>query len=192
MQKIKCFSITLSVFIFFLVVTNNAHAQPDTIRMNGQVYARLMTAIPDLGASDPYAPVLPEKRLSESNIHIRAVRDFKKKYSNAVDETWLAASRGFTVRFVEDAVLTTVRYKSNGDWIHTVKRYHEPKLAKDIRATVKPVYYDYSILVIYELVDPYTKEPEYYLHMKQHQLYKVVKVANGEMEEVQSFLLQKK
>src|SRR5687768_8018441 len=191
MQKIKCFSITLSVFVLFFAVAGPAHAQSDTIRLRGNVYAQLVLKIPGYSISDLSKSVVdPEARMEESSIHIRAVRDFKKRYKHAVNEIWLPSTNGFAVRFNENAISTTVRYTNAGNWIHTIKRYHEPDLAREIRALIKPVYYDYSIVVIYELIERHSVGPVYFVHLKENRNYKIVRLSDGEMHVVQSFRLQ--
>jgi hypothetical protein len=193
MQQIKSLSITLFVFVLLFGAINTTYAQVDTIRLNGHVSARLVLAVPGYNIRDVYEPANDAgATLSESSINIRAVRDFKKRYKNAIDETWLPATKGFAVRFLDNGVSTTVRYTAAGNWLHTMKRYHEPNLPREIRALVKPVYYDYSIVVIYELSDYSLKEPVYYIHLKENLKYKIVQVSNEGMEEIQSFWLQKK
>ena len=192
MQKIKSFSITLIVFVLLLAAATAANAQIDTIRLNGHLSARLVLAVPGYNIRDLNEPVVDaEAALNESSINIRAVRDFKKRYKSAVDEIWLPATKGFVARFGDNGVQTTVRYSNAGNWIHTIKRYHEANLAPGIRAVIKPVYYDYSIVVIYELIDYSLKEPVYYVHLKEKLRYKIVQITGDGMDEIQSFWLQK-
>ena len=76
-------------------------------------------------------------------IPIKAMRDFKKRYAG-VNETWIIKD-GFLARFSENAVTTTICYNKNGKWMYSIQRYNETKLPMDVRATVKSIYYDYTI-----------------------------------------------
>jgi hypothetical protein len=130
-------------------------------------------------------------RINEASVHMRAVRHFRKNYKHVPGEIWSGGANGYTVRFLEGPVLTTLRYTRYGQLIHSMKRYSESSLPKAVRGIVKPVYYDYSIVAVHELLQNLQTLPAYYVHLRDGLKYKIVKVYWNEMEEVHSMTLQK-
>ena len=129
--------------------------------------------------------------LKENQVNIKAVRDFRKRYAHIAEATWTGFEEGFNVRFTENEVFTTVSYSPAGRWMRSIKRYREPQLPKAIRARVKSVYYDFAILLVYEIQWELTQEPVHYVHLRWGQEYKVIAVG-ADMVELQHFRLQKK
>jgi hypothetical protein len=194
MKKFRC--LVISSVIFFLFFSSyHSYAQGDTIHFGGSIYARISDAVTrdQVGRADSFLePHVPLKfQLKEMQVNIRAVRDFRKRYAQISDVIWTGSSEGFNARFVEDSLFTTVYYSPSGRWKHVIKRYREAQLLKSVRARVKSVYYDFSIMLVYEIQWHLAAEPVHYVHLRWGQQYKVVAVGS-ELTEIQSFQLQKK
>jgi len=117
------------------------------------------------------------------NIPIKAVRSFKNTWQHVDNETWYRIPDGYRARFTEDGVLYLVTYNKNGKWLHTMRQYNETKLERYVRAQVKSVYYDYSIILIEEI--EYAMKPlTYIIHMEDKASFKNIKICDREMEEI--------
>lgn len=117
------------------------------------------------------------------NIPIKAVRGFKSSWQHINNETWYQIPDGHRARFAENGVLHLVTYNKKGKWLHTLRQYDESKLDREIRAQVKSVYYDYSIILIEE-IEQSMKPRTYIIHMEDKVSFKNVKVCDREMEVV--------
>jgi hypothetical protein len=194
MQSLKS---PAAIFYFILISVFSsviAFAQADTVSFNGHWYSRIRSApVIDMRPFDAENVFSKETtaRVNEASVHIKAVRHFRKQYKEVAAEVWSGGTHGYTVRFLEGQVLTTLRYTRSGQLIHSMKRYNESAMPKGVRGLVKPVYYDYSIVVVYEMMGNLNTLPSYYVHLREGLKYKIVKVNSNEMEEIQSITLQK-
>lgn len=118
-------------------------------------------------------------------INFKAASDFKNTYPNISDETWEVPKNGYVARFTSNSVITMNYYDKKGRWLHSIQRYDETKLPKNIRALVKSNYYDYSITSIQEInLNRNNTEPIYLVHIKYDNEHKTLRVCAGEMEEL--------
>ena len=86
-----------------------------------------------------------------NNIHIKAVRDFLKTYTNANNVKWYPVEDGFIATFEEGGVETRVQYDVAGRRKEVLRTYDESHMNADLKDLVKQQYYDYDILVAYEI-----------------------------------------
>ena len=194
MQSLKSPSAFFCFVLLFMFSFGSAFAQADTVSFNGHWYSRIRSApLMDLTRFDAENVFNSEatSRINEASVHIKAVRHFKKNYKDVPSEVWSGGSYGYTVRFLEGPALTTLRYTRFGQLIHSMKRYSESSMPKEVRRIVKPVYYDYSIVIVYEMKEKLDTLPIYYIHLRDGLKYKIVKVYQNEMEEIQNLTLQK-
>lgn len=115
-----------------------------------------------------------------NNIHIRAVRHFRQSYKHIENETWFSMPDGYRARFVENGVKCEVTYDKNGLWVYTIRKYTEDKLAKDVRAQVKTVYYDYSIVLVEEIIRP-LKPLVHVIHLEDAQSFRNIQICERDM-----------
>lgn len=113
-------------------------------------------------------------------INMRAVRDFMCRYEKATDAVWYGVHKGFVVRFFVDSNMARSAYKSNGNWIYTIKQYPESKMLKSVRHLVKSTYYDYEITLVEEIEVP-DENVKYVVHLQDKISWKNVLVANGQL-----------
>ena len=76
-------------------------------------------------------------------------------------------------------------FDKKGRHLYSIAYYGEKELPAEIRAIVKPVYYDYAIKTVEEL--RIAGKSVYFVDMQDDSHVKTVKVVDGEMEEVSSF-----
>lgn len=180
---------------FFMFSGHLVFSQGDTLVFKGSVYARVepsATAYDHMPAESPESPITSDFKVKETHVDIRAVRDFKKHYPTIPDPAWISSPKGYIAKFVEDNMLTSVTYSPSGKWQNSVKRYEEASLPKEIRKRIKPVYYDYLIVIVYEMQWDRRQEPVFYIHLQDEVNYKIVEVSYDDMREIQSFQMQKR
>src|SRR6478609_1608328 len=103
---------------------------------------------------DPANTVSTNTGVSTDAIAAKALKDFKKSYAGANAAKWYIVDAGFTTKFTQNDIQYRVDYDKKGNWTGTMKAYDEKKLSHDVRATVKSVYYDYSIKWVKEITVP--------------------------------------
>lgn len=121
-------------------------------------------------------------------INFKAVSDFKNTYKDISDERWEESKDGYVAKFVSNSVRTLNYYNKNGKWLHSIQCYDETKLPKDVRASVKISYYDYSITSAQEInMKKNNTEPIFMVYLKHNYdgTFKTIRVCDGEMEEIE-------
>jgi hypothetical protein len=84
-------------------------------------------------------------------VKARAISDFQIRFSDASEVRWYEDSHGFTSYFTKDGFNDRVLYNKNGRWMYSVLFRTEDKLPKDIRASIRSVYYDWHMTVVEEI-----------------------------------------
>jgi hypothetical protein len=74
-------------------------------------------------------------------------------------------------------------YDRKGNWESTVAGYTEKQMSKELRMTVLCNYYDYSILYVHE-IRMAGKPTVYMVQVKDKRFIKILRVTDGELEEV--------
>ena len=120
-------------------------------------------------------------------INSKALKNFKKSFKAVTNENWISGPEGFVAAFNLDGIRHYVNYNKKGHWRHTIMNYDEKKLPKNIRAMVKPVYYDYNITWVQEIHVVGVDYPIYLITVHDGTHWKILKVANGEMEVFKEF-----
>jgi hypothetical protein len=161
-----------------------------TFLMHGNVNAQLAlnnsVSIKDRYKTEKYNLLNPEV-YSKNNIDFRALKDFKKRFALINNVTWDVKDQGSIAVFSDDSIKTTVAYEKNGRWSYTIQRYHENKMPLDIRARVKSIYYDYTILNINEVHVPQQENTIYILNLQYNQNFKTVRVSGDDMDVIADF-----
>jgi hypothetical protein len=120
-----------------------------------------------------------------NDVNQKAVRDFKKAFKDISNEKWYSIKNGFLAEFSLNTTKNRVVYDKKGNWRFTVSYYEEKNLPAEIRAIVKPVYYDYTITRIAEVhVDD---KIIYIVHVQNNSSLKTLRVCEGEMELIEDF-----
>jgi hypothetical protein len=139
--------------------------------------------------------VFPEPKSTSiadlSTVNSKALKDFKKSYKKASNETWTKIDDGFTATFNADASRSVIYYNNKGHWTGSLKSYPENQLDKSVRALVKSTYYDFKINLVEEIETNETAGvPTYIVYMEDKNNVKLIRVSNGEMDVYQEFVKQ--
>jgi hypothetical protein len=85
------------------------------------------------------------------DVKARALSDFQIRFQDVTSVQWFSDHNGYTSYFTKDGLSNRVFYDKNGRWMYSVLFKTEDKLPKDVRASIKSVYYDWKINVIEEV-----------------------------------------
>ena len=114
----------------------------------------------------------------------KASRNFSRDYKGASDVDWtLTKEGGYVCRFTLEGVGKMAFYDSKGNWESTVAGYTEKQMPKDLRRMVLSNYYDHSILYVHE-IRMAGRPTVYMVQVKDKRLIKILRVTDGELEEV--------
>jgi hypothetical protein len=120
-----------------------------------------------------------------NEVNQKAVRDFKKTFKDVNNEKWYSIKNGFLAEFSLNTSKNRVVYDKKGNWRFTVSYYEEKNLPAEIRAIVKPVYYDYSISRVEEV---HAEDKIIYIvHVQNDSSLKTLRVCEGEMDLIEDF-----
>ncbi len=122
---------------------------------------------------------------TSESINLKAVKDFKKSFAGAKNESWEKIKDGYIAMFSQGSVQTTVGYNAKGKWMYNILRYDESKLPRDVRAQVKSTYYDCTITQVDEI--HYQDKVTYLVHMQDANTWKIIRVCDGDMDVYQDF-----
>ncbi len=111
---------------------------------------------------------------SLSSANKKALEDFSKRVGNATDNRWVSDKNGFISYYKKDGLTSHICYDKKGNWICSVILYNESKLPKDVRATVKSVYYDMAITLVEEV--QVNEAKAYVVHLEDETTIRIVKV----------------
>ena len=120
-------------------------------------------------------------------VNKKAASDFKERFGNPAATRWFLDKKGFTSYFKVDGFTDKVCYDKKGNWIYSIILYNESKLPKDVRASVKSVYYDMSIGLVKEVQTVNGKG--YVINLEDKTTIRVIKVnEQDEMEIIQEII----
>jgi hypothetical protein len=122
-----------------------------------------------------------------NEINVKAIRDFKGRFSTAKNENWYTVKGGFVSYFTLDGFGDRAFYDKKGHWQGTLRFCAENKLPVNIRATVKSTYYDFAITII-EIVEV-PDHLAYLVHLEDKTSIKIVRVSEeGEMDVLEDYI----
>jgi hypothetical protein len=121
------------------------------------------------------------------NVNARAIRDFQQRFNDARNVLWFTSGNGFISYFMQNGYGNRAFYNKNGHWQYSLIFYGEDKLPKDLRASVKSVYFDMNITMVEEVQT--TQGMAYIFHLEDRLNIKILKVKmDGEMEVLEDFI----
>jgi hypothetical protein len=119
-------------------------------------------------------------------VSLKAIRDFKDRFTNVTDEKWYPSSDGFVVYFTQDDFRNRVYYDKKGRWQYSLICGSEKKLPRDVRAMVKRNYYDFTITLVQLVEIP--GHMAYLVHIEDATSIKIIRVTDeGDMDVYQEF-----
>lgn len=129
--------------------------------------------------------LLPVRHAGSDAAAVRATGHFWNTFGESRDEKWYVLPKGLVAQFVDKDVQVKVVYGKKGDWVYTMRQYTEKDLPKEVRGQVKSRYYDDTIGVIKEVIQP--QGTVYLIHIENDTRWKTIRVSEGELEVVQDF-----
>jgi len=132
-------------------------------------------------ASDSEMPAFT----SNSVMSTKAIKNFNKTFKEARNASWSETLDGLKAEFMNENVTTKVYYDAKGRWIANVRSYDETNLPREIRHTVKSIYYDYDILHVQEITAG--DKTAYLVKIEDDTSLKTIRVTNDQMDEYISF-----
>ncbi|PWT76268.1 MAG: hypothetical protein C5B59_06935 [Bacteroidetes bacterium] len=176
----KIISVAFSI-CFFAAMPNNSDAQAvakNTVVVKSQSISEAMKL-----TEDSKNEVTEITSLSEVNQ--KAMRDFKKTFGHVDNEKWYLIKNGYLAEFSLNSIKNRVVYDKKGNWRFSVSYYGEKNLPAEIRAIVKPVYYDYAISRVEEVHSD--DKVIYIVHVQNASTLKTLRVCEGEMDLIEDF-----
>ena len=132
------------------------------------------------------APVLKNASIpSEVNKGTKVMRDFIKRYTDGKGEEWHRANDGLIASFVENGIETKVAYNKKNNWCWTMRTLDETQLPFEVRAIAKSKYYDFNIVMAFEI--NYESGVTYIVKIMDKTQLKVLKIHDGEMEVTEDY-----
>lgn len=121
--------------------------------------------------------------LLESEVHPKAIKDFHKNFKD-FEPTWLkTTSKGYAATFKTAENYFILFYDKKGNWTYSCNQYKEEKMDKEIRKMVRQKYYDFKILIVYEIkTSVYNSKPTYIVLIKDDSYYKWIRIQSGNMD----------
>lgn len=171
----KIILIPAFVILATIVFPSDTLSQADT---NGIAYQSAPSV-------DPFSMFRDKNYFVEThinNISIKAVRHFITSFKDVANLKWYTISDGFIASFTKDSIETKVVYDKEGAWHCTLNAFSENRMPSDIRDMVKRKYYDFNILIVYEIEYPNGKT--YIIKIGDKSKIKILKILNGEIEVV--------
>jgi len=150
--------------------------------------------IAQLSAQQASRPVLTDNlqsmqmnALPVSKIHVKAMRDFLKRDKPAANAEWMIVENGFVVKYTDknNSHCRSV-YNSRGQLAYTIKQYFEGNMPRDVRGMVKSQYYDYTITLVEEIIEP-LKPLVYVVHLEDANTIRNIRVSEREMEVMEAY-----
>ncbi|HEY6979052.1 MAG TPA: PepSY-like domain-containing protein [Chitinophagaceae bacterium] len=160
----------IPIAILLIVVSaTNVNAQDNTVAFNSQDFKNGYSYDNSNSAA-----------ANAATVNMRALRDFARSFKNAKNEKWYVAEDGFFANFTDNGVDTKVAYDKKGVWHCTIHTLNEDQLPFNVRNVVKSRYYDFKILVAYEI--EHNNSTTYILKIDDGKALKMLRVVDGEIE----------
>ncbi len=150
--------------------------------ISGRLYAQ-----EDVNASPVASPgVSGYHPAAVSSISVRAIKDFKWRYTKISDEQWTTLDKGVCVVFSKDSARTRVFYDKKGRWQASVTYCDEKKLPFYVRDMVRKANYDLPITCVNILEVP--DGIVYLVHVEDAKQCKIIRVTqDGDMDVLSEF-----
>ncbi len=167
----------------FAAFSNSVHSQSSVTPIGFNDGAKFKSSVKNMAALESPAfmgTYIPDAK----TINAKVIKDFQGRFAGATNAMWFSDANGFVSYFVENGYGNRVFYDKKGRWAYSLLFYGEDKLPKDIRSSVKSVYYDLNITGVEEVQT--VSGMAYILHLEDKSTIKILKVSkDGDMEIMQ-------
>jgi len=136
-------------------------------------------------AQDTTYKVLPSITVTPATkVPSEVNNSFNASFKDAVNPAWYKLDKKYLVTFLTADQKNRALYKNNGQLVYHIRYGVEQNLPDDIRKMIKSNYVDYDItLTIFVSQD---QRNIWVVNLEDKSKYVVVRVENGEMEEVEN------
>jgi hypothetical protein len=139
------------------------------------------------GSVDGASAVSPTPEAATSTISLRAIKDFKYRFTKVTDEHWSRMDKGFVVCLNSDGFKARAYYDPKGHWQASLKYCDETQLPAVIRDVVRRTYYDFPITSVVIVEVP--EHTGYYINIEDKKTLKILRVSEeAEIEELHSYV----
>jgi hypothetical protein len=120
-----------------------------------------------------------------TSISANAIKNFSRSFKGITGATWSQAKDGGVIAsFTSDNVKNRIAYNSKGREQYKILTYDESKLSREMKRNVQSAYEDFNITQVDEV--HFENETVYLVHLENCNRIKMVRIHDGEMEEVQN------
>ena len=169
-------------------ISGHLSAQESKSRVNlAATQSATTSATASSGAASSGAAIANEAAVS--TISVRAIKDFKGRFTKVADERWFLMDKGFCAYFTQDGLKVRTYYDTRGRWKASLKYCNEFQIPHFIRDVVKRTYYDLAITFVNIVEVP--EHTVYLVHLEDKTSLKIVRVnEEGEMDVLNEFTKQ--
>lgn len=172
----------ISIAMFLMIVSSkNSSAQSSgDIALN----------IPGLTTSLSSEPDMKTHEARETEINVRAMRDFRRAYKNVPDVKWFNSESGPFASFNSNGTHTKIVYDNKGRRAYSINSYTESNLDRKVRTLVKSTYYDQDIIGVHQF--EFDNKTVYVIKMLDQQSNPLtLKVCDGRIEDITTHVKSK-
>ncbi len=138
----------------------------------------------DTSSITTLSPVTVTSKTTTANVSEKVAKAFKVAFKDAEDPQWFKLNKDFLVSFIMNQQQNNALFRKNGFMIYHLAFGGEKSLPADIRKIIKPNYYDYNITKVVRVNE--ADRNIWVVNMEDAKNFVIVRVENGEIEEVQN------
>ena len=168
---------------FFLAATTSAQ---DMAYLKTTPKASAYTLITDNNFADHSTP----KTTIDANLKLQ--KSFNRYFKNAENVNWYNLKKDFLVEFENNGRKTRALFGKNGYRHYAITYGAENSLPKDVRRSVKSMYYDFNILNVVEVETPLVDNTVWLVLLKDDKNTVIARVIDGGVDEYARFINEPK
>lgn len=151
------------------------------LRVAGSVLVIFLTITADAApANELSGNPAPGDNLRLNEVKSRAARHFLSRFPNTSNEKWSRSMAGYSVKFTQKNVLTSIYYDRLGYCINTIRYYKEENIPMRLKKLVQREFPDFEIESATEVT--MEKQTSFTFNIKNTVRFLTVKVVNDEFE----------
>ena len=146
---------------------------------------QMTTALIAQPPSDELSVHNDKNAVGESELKIKAVKDFKKRFNEADNATWSRDQDHLRARFTREDIKHMVDYDLKGRWVSTILVYDKDHLNSDMQKLVKSNYFDYTIVKVIEVT--IRNSHVHFIKLENKTSLLTLHITNGEVTEIENY-----
>lgn len=141
-----------------------------------------------LQAQDTSMKKLPDVTVtSTTNVSKKVADIFKATFPDAENAIWSKLNKDYLVDFITRDLKNRVLFQRNGSIVYHIKYGHEKNLPEEVRKLIKSTYSYVDLNITNAINVQEDKRNIWVVNLEDNKKIVVVRVEEGEMEEVSSF-----